>query len=394
MSTKDRGHLLVVDDNKAIRKLIAAHFCDLNYRVTEAQSAEEAKELLIKHDFQFDLVLSDIAMPGESGFDLLKWIKSTASRPEDLPVLLMTGVLPDAESRLKGLALGAVDYVVRPDEITELVVRSINAIEQYKRVRSLERSLEDTQDLASVGRMLAAANHEIKNIAAIVKLSADQAVRFLRTDSLGNQDIKQQVAQNLEMSTNLLADVVRSFKAVMDEGEQKMQSLSIEKIISDTLQLLEFRTSSCFIRWQPGTHKNAKVRGQATLVKQVLINLVLNGLESITELAPPEGGQIEVSLKDDDGFWTIEIKDNGIGFASGTKDSFRAFETTRKMKGGQGLGLWLCSMFVESMGGSLTLSSYGPSTGATAQMKLPKPAGSEVEDFAFDIAKYLADNEA
>ena len=67
MNRKVQGHLLIVDDNKGIRKLLSSHFKDLNYIVTEAASAEEAKAVLLEQKFQFDLVLSDISMPGNPG---------------------------------------------------------------------------------------------------------------------------------------------------------------------------------------------------------------------------------------------------------------------------------------------------------------------------------------
>jgi two-component system phosphate regulon response regulator OmpR len=389
MSAKEPGHLLIVDDNKAIRKLLASHFCDLTYRVTEAASAEEAKKILIDREFAFDLVLSDISMPGESGFDLLTWIKSTAPRPEDLPVLLMTGVLPDAESRLKGLSLGAVDYVVRPDDVTELVIRSINAVDHYRRVRSLERSLEDTQDLAMVGRMLAAANHEIKNIAAIVKISADQAVNFLRSEGRGDPDIKAQVAENLSNSSDLLVEIVRGFKTLISDGSQPARPIDLQKLVAETLSLLSFRTKSCFVVWNEQAGLRPMVRGQGTRLKQIMINLVLNGLEAISELNPDEGGRIEVSIVDCDTHWAVRVRDNGIGFKADTRTTFKAFETTRKLKGGQGLGLWLCNVLAESMGGTLSLSSQGPSQGAEAELRLPKASGND--DFSIDLSQYLVD---
>lgn len=389
MSAKEPGHLLIVDDNKAIRKLLAAHFCELQYQVTEAASAEEAKKILAARAFDFDLVLSDIAMPGESGFDLLTWIKATAPKPEDLPVLLMTGVLPDAESRLKGLSLGAVDYVVRPDDITELVIRSVNAIDHYKKVRSLERSLEDTQDLAMVGRMLAAANHEIKNIAAIVKISADQAVSFLRNEASEAGDIKRRVAENLSNSSDLLVEIVRGFKSMIGDNTQPAKTLNLQSIVSETLSLLSFRTKSCLMVWDETPGFAPKVRGQGTRIKQVLINLVLNSLEAITELNPDEGGRIEVSLVDLDTHWAVRVRDNGIGFAAETRTVFKAFDTTKKLKGGQGLGLWLCNVLAESMSGVLTLSSKGPSLGAEAELRLPKAAATD--EFAVDLSQYFID---
>lgn len=349
----------------------------------------EAKALLIHQQFAFDLVLSDISMPGESGFDLLIWIKGHAPRPNDLPVLLMTGVLPDAESRLRGLSLGAVDYVVRPDDISELVIRSINAIDHHRKIHSLECALSDSQDLALVGRMLAAANHEIKNIAAIVKLSADQAANFLSASAPVDESIKLRVADNLRTSTSLLVDIVRGFKTVMTEDGQPSRILDLNKLIDETLKLMAFRTKSCLVVWDPSRFPSAMVRGQSTRIKQILINFVLNGMEAISELSPLEGGRIDVELVEQDTSWVARVRDNGIGFPAGVRTEFQAFETTRKLKGGQGLGLWLCNVLAQNMHGSISLRSDGPSLGAVAELSVPKATGES--DYSFDLSSYLID---
>lgn len=382
------GHLLIVEDNRAIRKLLATHFKELRYQVTEADSAEQAKIILLEHLFKFDLVLSDISMPGESGFDLLRWIKTTADKPDDLPVLLMTGVLPDAASRVKGLALGAVDYVVRPDDETELVVRAVKAIDHYKRVRSLERSLEDTQDLAMVGRILAASNHEVKNIVTLVKLSADKAADILSGKVDAPESIKIRVAENLRMSTDLLIDVVRNFKSLMPEADIS-KTIDLKKLVGETLQLMSYRTKSCLVDWDCDAVAGLViVSGQTTRIKQILINLILNGLEAITELDPVSGGHIVIRLTDMVSHWMLLVRDNGIGFEGPEKTEFKAFETTKKLKGGQGLGLWLCSLLARSMGGQLTLASEGVSSGAVACLMIPK-AAADANDFEIDLEKYF-----
>jgi len=390
MNETVQGHLLIVDDNKAIRRLLVSHFKDLNYMVTEASSAEDAKLILSSHNFQFDLVLSDISMPGESGFDLLTWIKATANKPKDLPVLLMTGVLPDAESRLKGLALGAVDYVVRPDEITELVVRSVNAIDHYRRVRTLEKTLEESQDLAMVGLVLAASNHEIKNIATLIKMSADTATKIISGEVCYDDATRQKVAKNLTVSTALLVDIAKNFKTLMAQSQGVSKTINLISVVSETLQILAFRTKHCLVSWNEEVFSQVKIKGQSTQIKQILINLVLNSLEAISEVNPVEGARIEIEIFDAGStYWGVRVKDNGIGFSQGERSEFKAFDTTKKLKGGQGLGLWLSSVLAKSMGGELALKSGGPSKGATAELLLLKVGDSEVDDFELDIESYF-----
>ena len=176
--------VLIVDDNEAILKLLGTLFQEEGMTVRLAQSAKAAREIIEAAQGNFDLVLSDILMPGESGFDLLKWIKRPESPYAELPVLLMTAQLPEAENRLKGLAMGAVDYVVRPVEMRELVLRAVNAINHFQRVKYLETMLQDAGHLATVGRVLAASSHEIKNLATLVNLASERLTRLLASTAV------------------------------------------------------------------------------------------------------------------------------------------------------------------------------------------------------------------
>jgi signal transduction histidine kinase len=107
-------------------------------------------------------------------------------------------------------------------------------------------------------------------------------------------------------------------------------------------------------------------------LKQVLINLILNGADAIQELGEDTGGEIILGGGEEGGECYITVKDNGIGLpVPGVKSEFAAFATTKRLRGGQGLGLWLCSRLVENNGGRLSLASDGVGRGATALITLP-----------------------
>ncbi len=105
----DAPHLLIVDDDRRIRSLLSRYLLSEGYRVTTAESAADARARLAGLDF--DLLILDVMMPGESGFDLVKSIR----RSSTVPVLILTA-RDAAESRITGLELGADDYVVKPYE--------------------------------------------------------------------------------------------------------------------------------------------------------------------------------------------------------------------------------------------------------------------------------------
>ena len=114
------GHVLLVDDDNRIRELLTRYLSSQGYSVTEAPEAESARKLLDM--FIFDVAILDVMMPGEDGFSLLAYIRTTSQ----LPVLLLTakGL---AEDRIEGLKIGADDYLPKPFEPEELALR-LNAI--------------------------------------------------------------------------------------------------------------------------------------------------------------------------------------------------------------------------------------------------------------------------
>jgi two-component system, OmpR family, phosphate regulon response regulator OmpR len=119
----DAPHLLIVDDDRRIRSLLSRYLLGEGYRVTTAESAADARARLAGLDF--DLLILDVMMPGETGFDLVKSIRRSSS----VPVLILTA-RDAAESRITGLELGADDYVVKPYEPRELSLRIANILKR------------------------------------------------------------------------------------------------------------------------------------------------------------------------------------------------------------------------------------------------------------------------
>jgi two-component system phosphate regulon response regulator OmpR len=121
----DAPHLLVVDDDRRIRDLLSRFLLGEGYRVTTAETAAEAQAKL--DGLSFDLLILDVMMPGESGFDLARRIRGSST----VPILMLTA--RDAkESRIEGLEIGADDYLGKPFEPRELSLRIANILKRAK----------------------------------------------------------------------------------------------------------------------------------------------------------------------------------------------------------------------------------------------------------------------
>jgi two-component system phosphate regulon response regulator OmpR len=119
----DAPHLLVVDDDRRIRDLLSRFLSGEGYRVTTADTAAEARAKL--HGLHFDLLILDVMMPGESGFDLAKAIRAESA----VPILMLTA-RDEKESRIEGLEIGADDYLGKPFEPRELSLRIANILKR------------------------------------------------------------------------------------------------------------------------------------------------------------------------------------------------------------------------------------------------------------------------
>ncbi len=122
---KFNAHILVVDDDEGIRSLVKQYLNENNFLVTSANSAEDAKEKV--SIIKFDLIILDIMMPGKSGLEF------TIENKEKIntPIILLTA-RGEAEERVEGLEVGADDYLAKPFEPKELLLRIQNILNKTK----------------------------------------------------------------------------------------------------------------------------------------------------------------------------------------------------------------------------------------------------------------------
>jgi two-component system phosphate regulon response regulator OmpR len=123
----DAPHLLIVDDDRRIRDLLSRFLTGEGYRVTTADTAADARAKL--KSLSFDLLVLDVMMPGESGFEFAKALRGTST----VPILMLTA--RDAtESRIRGLEMGADDYLSKPFEPRELSLRIASILKRAQPV--------------------------------------------------------------------------------------------------------------------------------------------------------------------------------------------------------------------------------------------------------------------
>ncbi|QCK88538.1 response regulator [Phreatobacter aquaticus] len=121
MPSDEAPHLLVVDDDRVIRQTLARFLTNNGYRVTTAEHAKAARGRL--NGLTFDLLILDVMMPGETGFDLARAIRAgKTEQAAEVPILMLTA-RSEPSDRITGLEIGADDYLPKPFEPRELILR-------------------------------------------------------------------------------------------------------------------------------------------------------------------------------------------------------------------------------------------------------------------------------
>ena len=124
----NKNHILIVDDDDRIRNLLKDYLSENNYIVSTSENAGQAKEKL--RFLKFDIIILDVMMPGQDGYDLTKDIKKQIKTP----IILLTAK-GEVENRIKGLELGADDYIGKPFEPKELLLRIKNIINKINKIK-------------------------------------------------------------------------------------------------------------------------------------------------------------------------------------------------------------------------------------------------------------------
>lgn len=137
----DLPHILVVDDDNRLRELLRKYLSDNGFRVSAAADAAEARKALAA--FDFDLMVLDLMMPGETGLELTASLR----KERRVPILMLTA-MSESVDRIAGLESGADDYLIKPFEPRELVLR-INSI--LRRVNEMPQIPEPVSDRVAFG---------------------------------------------------------------------------------------------------------------------------------------------------------------------------------------------------------------------------------------------------
>ena len=186
---KIKNHILVVDDDDRIRELVKEYLNENDFIVSTGNSAKEAK-IKVGY-FKFDLIVLDVMMPGQNGFELTKEIRKNS----EVPIILLTAK-GEADDRIEGLELGADDYLGKPFEPKELLLRIKNIIKKNSKVdfNKINKIGEAKVDLNKMFIQLKNKNNKINNAEKkiLLEMLANPGKTYSRTQISQISNISQE----------------------------------------------------------------------------------------------------------------------------------------------------------------------------------------------------------
>ncbi len=365
--------ILVVDDESSLRLVLAKALCRSGYFCEQAQDATEALEMIKAHQTQpFDLVISDISMPGMDGITLLKTVKSLFP---DIDFIIMTGYASDY-SYVDIMDAGASDYMSKPFNISSTLARISRIAREKTTLINLKKTnhqlctaIERSNHLAMVAKdasraktfFLASMSHEIRTplngIVGYTDMLMDTPLNTEQTSFL----------KNARLSCDTLLSVVNDILdfSKVESGKLSLESIEFdpEVLCFDTIDVVrpQVDESKVELACSISDRVPGRIKGDPHRFRQVLLNLLGNAIKftqagSITlaldaKVTDPETVEL-----------TASISDTGIGIASTElatifKPFIQSEEDITNRYGGTGLGLAISKNIAKQMDGDLWVES-------------------------------------
>jgi CheY-like chemotaxis protein len=360
------SRILVVDDYPVSQTLLQKLFKD-EYSVTLACDGPSALALCQAEPLP-DLVLMDVLMPGMDGFEVVRRLREQPATAQ-IPVIFVTGV-SDEEARLKGMELGAVDFVSKTSDPKALRARVRNFIQFVDMRRKLQLDYDAMLDAA---RQREDADnitrHDLKGalagIVGMVQSLADDAT--MDPHHAAQLQLVRQTAQQVIDMVNLAGDL---YKIESGRYTLKAQAVDVGGILHRIVEVSRagFTDKRLTIEVDTDTAVGTELPqswGDATLCYSLFQNLIKNACEA----APPDS-RVVVELRDESPLRVV-ITNQGVGPVDLRERFFDKYSTSGKV-GGTGIGTYSAQMLTQAQNGALAMDTSDTLNSTTLTLTLPR----------------------
>jgi len=395
MSGDDKVKILLVDDQPAKLLSYEAILGELGETLVAANSAREALEHLLKSNFA--VILVDVCMPEQDGFELVETIR-THHRFRETAIIFVSAVQMTDLDRIRGYASGAVDYVGVPIVPEILRAKVAVFVDLFRKTRQLEKlnlelearvlertaQLSETRDaLRETDRrkdvFLATLAHELRNPLAPMMSALEILRRNGQAGEASNYSIEVLDRQLTQMA-RLIDDLLDLGRITRNVLELRLEQVELSSVLIGAIETVQPGIDAAEQTLEVDMPQSgAMVIADSARLSQLISNLLNNA----SKFTPP-GGTIQFKIEDENGDYVFRIRDSGFGIDPDQlprlfEPFYQVQRTPKRPNSGLGVGLTLVQKLAEMHGGSVSAFSEGLGKGSEFVVRIPARVEENLE---------------
>ncbi|MET3723359.1 hybrid sensor histidine kinase/response regulator [Sphingomonas trueperi] len=375
MSAPQPVKFLLVDDLDENLLALEALLRRDGLECLKARSGDEALELLLVHDVA--LALLDVQMPGMDGFELAEFLRGN-ERTRHVPIIFLTAGSADAQRRFRGYEAGAVDFLQKPIDAGILRSKSNVFFDLYEQRRQIIAQRDElarlSQGLQLADRrknaFLGMVGHELRN--PIMAFGAGLHLLKRRPDGEAGEQVRERMERQVGHMTRLIEDLLDV--ARIDQGKivLRIERINLTEAVDLAVELSRPQIDARGHRLTIDLPEAPLwLQADQARIAQVVSNLLSNAAKYT-----PEGGAIDLRVREEADRVAIEVADTGLGIPPEMRgqvfDLFAQVDRNGEQADGLGIGLALVRQLVTLHGGTIMLKESVVGQGSTFRVELPR----------------------
>ena len=347
--------ILIVDDVVSNVLLLKILLTNEKFQVCTASNGNMCIEMA-KSEHP-DLILLDVMMPDLNGFDTAVILKKDPETHE-IPIIFLTA-LNNPSDLVKGFQVGANDFLTKPFNKEELVMRVMHQIQLVAAKRIIVKQNEELKrTISNRDKMYSVIAHDLRSPMASIRMVLNLAVNVVSKETVGDEifGLLDKANRESEETHDLLDNLLKWTKSQTGRLTVVYQDLDLDDIVPGVVDIFRMiaEMKKIDLKYLPANEK-LTVHGDNDMIKTIIRNFLSNAVKFT-----PEGKGVEVFYEREGDFARISVRDHGVGIDPERVEAiFRTGETTYGTGGeeGSGLGLQLCQDFARKNGGDARVES-------------------------------------
>lgn len=372
-ASSQRSKVLIVDDTLKNIQVLGAMLRQEGYQIYVARNGAQA--IASAQKVQPDLILLDVMMPEMDGFEACRRLKADTQTAE-IPIIFLTAKV-EKEDVVHGLQLGAVDYVTKPFNASELLTRVDTHLTLCRLRKELEQRVEELdaamQEIQRIYREQEAfLRHELNNALGPVKLYADM---LLSRSQPPLAERPKKWATRIHDSVEKMAALIEAMRKLQafERGDAVLSLAPVDlgALLDDSVADVELVWGFDITFDVTREATETQIEADRRILSGVFENLIKNAIEHVKDLFSEEERTIHIHLSNADDQVVVAITNQGDPISSERLETFfEKFNSTKKEKGGTGLGTTYAYYVTRAHGGTIGVASNADD-GTTLTVRLP-----------------------